>query len=144
VLRYRETREEIALRALREAIGRRVEHERAIEQIRQRCQQLAEMHLTPMEWVQRERTLQALQARLRALEELLPLLQEQEQQAREAYQQARREREALARLRARAYDHFQQELARLIQRETDEGVAYAYRRSLPESAAPHSGDPDTH
>lgn len=142
VLRYRETREEVALRALREAIRRRVEHEHAIQQLRKDCQKLASMTLVPTEWLQRERTLQALQARLQAMEELLPLLQEQEQQAREAYQEARRQREALARLRARAYDQFQQELSRLLQRETDEVVAYAYQRAVPENPATHSGDSD--
>ncbi|MCS7065320.1 MAG: flagellar FliJ family protein, partial [Fimbriimonadales bacterium] len=142
VLRYRETREEVALRTLREAIRRRLEHEHAIQRLRHACQQLASMTLTPEEWLQRERTLQALQARLQAMEELLPLLQEQEQQAREAYQEARRQREALARLRARAYDQFQQELSHLLQRETDEVVAYAYQRTASENHAAHPGDSD--
>ncbi|GBC93902.1 hypothetical protein HRbin15_02404 [bacterium HR15] len=142
LLRYRETREEVALRALREAIRRRVEHERAIQAVRAYCQTLASMSLTPDEWLLREQTLQALKARLQAMEELLPLLQEEEQQARAAYQEARRQRESLSRLRARAYDQFQQELSRLLQRETDEVVAYAYQRTVPENPAPHPGDPD--
>ncbi len=142
VLRYRETREEIALRALREAIQRRVEHERAIEEMRRYCQTLARLALQPEEWLWREQTLQALQARLQAMEELLPLLYEREQEAREAYQEARRQRESLTRLRARAYDQFQQELSRLLQRETDEVVAYAYQRTAPENPSAHSGDSD--
>jgi flagellar FliJ protein len=142
VLRYRETREELALRALQEAIRQRVEHERAIHQMRQHCQQIARMSLCPAEWLQRERTLQALQARLQAMEELLPLLQQQEEAARTAYQEARRQRESLSRLRARAYDQFQQELSRLLQRETDEVVIYAYQRTAPENPSTHSGDSD--
>jgi flagellar export protein FliJ len=143
VLRYRETREEVALRALREAIRQRVAHERAIQQVRQRCQEIARMSLSPAEWLQRERTLQALQTRLQEMEALLPLLQQQEQEARAAYQEARRQRESLSRLRARAYDHFQQELSRLLQRETDEVVIYAYQRTASENPAAHSGDSDS-
>lgn len=143
VLRYRATREEVALRALREAIRRRVEHEHAIQQLRQECQTLASLPIAPEEWLLRERTLQALQTRLQAMEELLPLLLDQEQQARAAYEAARRQREALSRLRARAYEQFQQELSRLLQRETDEVVAYAYQRAVPENPATGSGDSDT-
>jgi flagellar export protein FliJ len=151
VLRYRETREEVALRALREAIRQRVEHERAIQQVRQHCQEIARMNLSPeiaeatdlSPLLQRERTLQALQARLQAMEELLPLLQQQEQAARAEYQEARRQRESLTRLRARAYDHFQQELTRLLQRETDEVVIYAHQRTAPENPATHPRDSDS-
>jgi len=142
VLRYRETREQAALRALREAVRRCVEHEHTIEQMRWECQRLMGMSLAPGEWLQRECTLQALQARLQVLEELLPLLQAEEHRAREAYQQARRERESLARLRSRAYDQFQQELSRLLQRETDEVVAYAYQRVVSENPAAHPADSD--
>lgn len=141
-MRYRATREEMALRALREAIRRRMEHEQAMQQLRREFQALASSPVAPEEWLLRERALQALQTRLQAMEELLPLLLDQEQQARAAYEEARRQREALSRLRARAYEQFQQELSRLLQRETDEVVAYAYQRAVPKNPATSSGDSD--
>lgn len=139
-MQYRQTQEEMALRALRTAIQRRQELERAMERVRQRIQQLSQLALAPEEWLRREQAIGALQARLNTLKETLPLLIEQEQQAREAYLQARQRRESLSRLRARALDHFQQELSRILQRETDEVVVYAYQRSVPADPSARSGD----
>ncbi len=144
VLRYRESREEAAYRALQDAVRQRVEHESAIERVRAQMRALAEASLHPEQWVERERTLMALQTRLERLLDTLPLLQEQEAHAREVYLHLRREREALSRLRQHAYEQFQTELQRALQTEMDEVVALAYQRVVPEDPSADSGNPDAH
>ncbi|OYT74374.1 MAG: hypothetical protein CFK49_08685 [Armatimonadetes bacterium JP3_11] len=140
VLRYRETREGIAYRALQEAVQQRVQLQEQIRALTEQMRQLASAALHPDEWAQRERILETMATRLQRLQDTLPLLQEQEAHAREVYLQARREREALTQLRIRAYEHYQQEIQRLIQNEVDEAAVYAYQRRLSEDSATGTGD----
>jgi flagellar FliJ protein len=140
VLRYRETREEIAYRAVQEAARQRAQLQEQIRALTEQMRQLASAALPPHEWAQRERTLEALQTRLQRLQDTLPLLLEQEAHAREVYLQARREREALTRLRIRAYEQHQQEMNRLMQYAIDEAAVYAYQRRLSEDSGAGSGD----
>ncbi len=141
VLRYRESREQVAYRALQDAIRQRVQHEEQIRLLEAQIQQIASAPLAPHEWQRREQTLQALQARLQSLQDTLPLLLEQEAQARTLYLQARQEREALTRLQLRAHEHYQTELRRVLQNELDEVVAVAYQRAVSEDASEGSGNP---
>lgn len=141
VLRYRESREQVAYRALQDAIRQRVQHEEQIRQLETQIQQIASTPLDPQEWGRREAALQALQARLQSLKDTLPLLLEQEAQARAFYLQARQEREALTRLHLRAHEHYQTELRRVLQNELDEVVAIAYQRTVSEDASESSGNP---
>ncbi|MFN4032333.1 MAG: flagellar FliJ family protein [Fimbriimonadales bacterium] len=140
VLRYRETREGIAYRALQDAVRQRVQLEMQIRALAQQMRQMAEAPVHPEEWVQREQTLGAMTTRLQRLQDTLPLLQEHEAHAREVYLQARREREALTQLRIRAYEQHQHEIQRLVQNEVDEAAVYAYQRRLSEDAPTGSGD----
>lgn len=140
VLRYRETREGIAYRALQDAVQQRMQLQAQIRALTEQMRQLASATTHPNEWTQRERALEALATRLQRLQDTLPLLQEQEAHAREVYFQARREREALTQLRIRAYEHYRQEIQRLVQNEIDEAAIYAYQRRLSEDAAASSGD----
>ncbi|MCS7300606.1 MAG: flagellar FliJ family protein [Fimbriimonadales bacterium] len=140
VLRYRETREQIAYRAVQQAVRQRLELQAQIEKLTAQMRELASAALRPDEWNQRERALEALATRLQRLQDTLPLLLEQEAHAREVYLQARREREALSQLRARAHAQFQSELQRIIQNEIDEAAVYAYQRRLSEDAAARAGD----
>lgn len=144
VLRYRQSREEVAYRALQEAIRQRVQHEAEIDQVRTQIRQLAESVISPAEWLMREQTLAALQMCLERLMDALPLLKEQEAHARQVYLQLRQEREALTRLRQRAYEQFETELQRLVQNEMDEVVALAYQRAVPENTPADPGNPDAH
>jgi flagellar export protein FliJ len=140
VLRYRETREQIAYRAVQEAARQRAQLQEQIRGLTEQMRQLASAALTPNEWAQRERSLDALQTRLQRLQDTLPLLLEQEAHAREVYLQARREREALTQLRIRAYDQHQQEMNRLMQYTIDEAAVYAYQRRLSEDSGANPGD----
>ncbi len=142
VLRYRESREEVAYRALQEAIRERAQHETQIQQLHQQIQQIASTPTSPREWQAREQSLSALQTRLQALYDVLPLLVEQENRAREVYLQARQQREALTRLRARAYEHYQHELQTALQNQMDEVVTYAYQRNLSENPPTSGGNPE--
>lgn len=144
VLRYRQSREEVAYRALQEAIRHRVQHEAEIDRVRTQIRRLAESIINPAEWLMREQTLSALHTRLERLMDALPLLKEQESLARQVYLKLRQEREALTRLRQRAYEQFETELQRLVQNETDEVVALAYQRVVPESTPADTGNPDAH
>ncbi|GIV11493.1 MAG: hypothetical protein KatS3mg020_0984 [Fimbriimonadales bacterium] len=140
VLRYRETREGIAYRALQEAVRQRVHLQEQIRALTEQMRQLAQAGLPPEEWAQREHALQAMATRLQRLQDTMPLLQEQESHAREVYLQARRAREALTQLRIRAYEQHQHELQRLVQNEVDEAAVYAYQRRLSEDTATGTGD----
>ncbi|MFN3689289.1 MAG: flagellar FliJ family protein [Fimbriimonadales bacterium] len=140
VLRYRETREGIAYRALQDAVRQRMQLQAHIHALSEQIRQLARVTTRPSEWLQRENALEALETRLQRLQDTLPLLQEQEAHAREVYLQARREREALTQLRIRAYEHYQQEIQRLMQNEIDEAALYAYQRRLSEDPAASPGD----
>jgi len=140
VLRYRETREQIAYRAVQEAARQRAQLQEQIRALTEQIRQLASVALHPHEWAQREQTLDALQTRLQRLQDTLPLLLEQEAHAREVYLQARREREALTRLRIRAYEQHQQEMNRLMQYAIDEAAVYAYQRRLSEDSGASAGD----
>ena len=140
VLRYRETREEIAYRAVQEAARQRAQLQEQIRALTEQMRQLASATLPPNEWAQREQTLDALQTRLQRLQDTLPLLLEQEAHAREVYLQARREREALTQLRIRAYEQHQQEMNRLMQYAIDEAAVYAYQRRLSEDTGAGAGD----
>jgi len=140
VLRYRETREEIAYRAVQEAARQRAQLQEQIRALTEQMRQLASTALHLNEWAQRERTLEALQTRLQRLQDTLPLLLEQEAHAREVYLQARREREALTQLRIRAYEQHQQEMNRLMQYAIDEAAVYAYQRRLSEDSGAGAGD----
>jgi flagellar export protein FliJ len=140
VLRYRETREEIAYRAVQEAARQRAQLQEQIRALTEQMRQLASAALHPTEWTQREQTLDALQTRLQRLQDTLPLLLEQEAHAREVYLQARREREALTQLRIRAYEQHQQEMNRLMQYAIDEAAVYAYQRRLSEDTGAGAGD----
>jgi flagellar export protein FliJ len=140
VLRYRETREQIAYRAVQEAARQRAQLQEQIRALTEQMRQLASAALTPNEWAQREQTLEALQTRLQRLQDTLPLLLEQEAHAREVYLQARREREALTQLRIRAYEQHQQEMNRLMQYTIDEAAVYAYQRRLSEDSGASAGD----
>jgi flagellar export protein FliJ len=140
VLRYRETREQIAYRAVQEAARQRAQLQEQIRGLTEQMRQLASAALTPNEWAQRERSLDALQTRLQRLQDTLPLLLEQEAHAREVYLQARREREALTQLRIRAYEQHQQEMNRLMQYTIDEAAVYAYQRRLSEDSGASAGD----
>jgi flagellar export protein FliJ len=140
VLRYRETREEIAYRAVQEAARQRAQLQEQIRALTEQMRQLASAALYPNEWAQREQTLDALQTRLQRLQDTLPLLLEQEAHAREVYLQARREREALTQLRIRAYEQHQQEMNRLMQYAIDEAAVYAYQRRLSEDTGAGAGD----
>ncbi|BCW97154.1 MAG: flagellar FliJ family protein [Fimbriimonadales bacterium] len=140
VLRYRETREQIAYRAVQEAARQRAQLQEQIRALTEQMRQLAGATLHPAEWAHRERTLEALQTRLQRLQDTLPLLIEQESHAREVYLQARREREALTQLRIRAYEQHQQEMNRLFQNAIDEAAVYAYQRRLSEDPATGAGD----
>jgi flagellar export protein FliJ len=140
VLRYRETREEIAYRAVQEAARQRAQLQEQIRALTEQMRQLASAALHPHEWAQRERTLDALQTRLQRLQDTLPLLLEQEAHAREVYLQARREREALTQLRIRAHEQHQQEMNRLMQYAIDEAAVYAYQRRLSEDTGAGKGD----
>jgi flagellar protein FliJ len=139
VLRYRETREEIAYRAVQEAARQRAQLQEQIRALTEQMRQLASAALTPNEWAQREQTLEALQTRLQRLQDTLPLLLEQEAHAREVYLQARRESEALTQLRFRAYAQHQQEMNRLMQYAIDEAAVYAYQRRLSEDSGANPG-----
>lgn len=143
VLRYRQSREELAYRALQDAIRQRVQHEAEIAQVREQIRSLSNLALSPLDWRRREQTLSALQTRLERLLDALPLLQEHEAHARQVYLHIRQEREALTRLRQHAYQRFQGEIERAIQTETDEVVALAYQRVVPQNPSASSGDPDT-
>lgn len=140
VLRYRETREEIAYRAVQEAARQRAQLQAQIRALIDQMRQLAGTTLSPTEWAQRERTLEALQTRLQRLQDTLPLLLEQERHAREVYLQARREREALTQLRIRAHEQHQHEMNRLLQNAIDEAAVYAYQRRLSEDSGAGAGD----
>ncbi|MDM7460515.1 MAG: flagellar FliJ family protein [bacterium] len=140
VLRYRETREGIAYRALQDAVRQRVQLEMQIRALAEQMRQIAEASIRPEEWSPREQTLAAMATRLQRLQDTLPLLQEQEAHAREVYLQARRERDALTQLRIRAYEQHQHEIQRLVQNEVDEAAVYAYQRRLSEDASTGSGD----
>jgi flagellar export protein FliJ len=140
VLRYRETREQIAYRAVQEAARQRAQLQEQIRALTEQMRQLASAALTPNEWAQREQTLEALQTRLQRLQDTLPLLLEQEAHAREVYLQARREREALTQLRLRAYAQHQQEINRLMQYAIDEAAVHAYQRRLSEDSGAGAGD----
>jgi flagellar export protein FliJ len=140
VLRYRETREEIAYRAVQEAARQRAQLQEQIRALTEQMRQLASTALHPNKWAQREQTLDALQTRLQRLQDTLPLLLEQEAHAREVYLQARREREALTQLRIRAYEQHQQEMNRLMQYAIDEAAVYAYQRRLSEDPGASAGD----
>lgn len=140
VLRYRETREEIAYRAVQEAVRQRTQLQTQIRTLIDQMRQLAGTTLSPSEWAQRERTLEALQSRLQRLQDTLPLLLEQESHAREVYLQARREREALTQLRIRAHEQHQHEINRLVQHSIDEAAVYAYQRRLSENSGAGAGD----
>ena len=140
VLRYRKTREQIAYRAVQEAARQRAQLQEQIRALTEQIRQLASAVLHPHEWAQREQTLDALQTRLQRLQDTLPLLLEQEAHAREVYLQARREREALTRLRIRAYEQHQQEMNRLMQYAIDEAAVYAYQRRLSEDSGAGAGD----
>jgi flagellar export protein FliJ len=140
VLRYRETREQIAYRAVQEAARQRAQLQEQIRALTEQMRQLASAALTPNEWAQRERSLDALQTRLQRLQDTLPLLLEQEAHAREVYLQARREREALTQLRIRAYEQHQQEMNRLMQYTIDEAAVHAYQRRLSEDSGANPGD----
>jgi flagellar biosynthesis chaperone FliJ len=120
VLDYRQRLEEQAIRAFAEAQAQLM-HEQAV------------LHKL---LVEREECLRVL--------DTLPLLQEQEAHAREVYLHLRREREALSRLRQRAYEQFQTELQRALQTEMDEVVALAYQRVVPENPSADTGNPDAH
>jgi flagellar export protein FliJ len=134
VLRYRETREEIAYRAVQEAARQRAQLQEQIRALTEQMRQLASTALHPHEWAQREQTLDALQTRLQRLQDTLPLLLEQEAHAREVYLQARREREALT------HEQHQQEMNRLMQYAIDEAAVYAYQRRLSEDSGAGTGD----
>ncbi|MFN7162205.1 MAG: flagellar FliJ family protein [Fimbriimonadales bacterium] len=140
VLRYRETREGIAYRALQDAVRQRVQLEMQIRALAEQMRQIAEAPIRAEEWSPREQTLAAMTTRLQRLQDTLPLLQEQEAHAREVYLQARRERDALTQLRIRAYEQHQHEIQRLVQNEVDEAAVYAYQRRLSEDAPTGSGD----
>ncbi|MGQ9656445.1 MAG: flagellar export protein FliJ [Fimbriimonadales bacterium] len=140
VLRYRETREEIAHRAVQEAARQRARLQEQIRALQNQMRQLAGTTLNPNEWAQRERTLEALQTRLQRLQDTLPLLLEQELHAREVYLQARREREALTQLRIRAHEQHQHAMNRLFQNAIDEAAVYAYQRRLSEDTGAGTGD----
>jgi flagellar export protein FliJ len=140
VLRYRETREEIAYRAVQEAARQRAQLQEQIRALTEQMRQLASAALHPTEWTQREQTLDALQTRLQRLQDTLPLLLEQEAHARKVYLQARREREALTQLRLRAHEQHQQEISRLIQNAIDEAAVYAYQRRLSEDTGSGADD----
>lgn len=140
MLRYRETREDIAYRAVQEAVRQRAQLQEQIRALTNQMRQLAGTTLSPIEWAQRERTLEALQTRLQRLQDTLPLLLEQESHAREVYLQARREREALAQLRIRAHEQHQHEMNRLFQNAIDEAAVYAYQRRLSEDTGAGAGD----
>ncbi len=142
VLRYRESREEVAYRALQEAIRERVQHEARIQDLHRQIQQIASSSIQPHEWQAREQSLSALQTRLQSLYDMLPILVEQENRARGVYLQARQQREALTRLRARAYEHYQHELQTALQNQMDEVVIYAYQRSLSENSPTSGGNPE--
>ncbi|MER3402533.1 MAG: hypothetical protein C4337_04370 [Armatimonadota bacterium] len=142
VLRYRQSREEVAYRALHDAIRQRVQHEAEITQVREQIRSQARLALSPLDWTRREQTLSALQTRLERLLDTLPLLQEQEAHARQVYLQIRQEREALTRLRQHAYQRFQGEIERALQTETDEVLALAYQRVVPQNPTADSGDSD--
>jgi flagellar biosynthesis chaperone FliJ len=139
VLRYRETREQIAYRAVQEAARQRAQLQEQIRALTEQMRQLASAALTPNEWAQREQTLEVgpdppatprLQDSCRLLEA----------HAREVYLQARREREALTQLRLRAYAQHQQEMNRLMQYAIDEAAVYAYQRRLSEDSGANPGD----
>jgi len=140
VLRYRETREQIAYRAVQEAARQRAQLQEQIRALTEQIRQSASAALHPHEWAQREQTLDALQTRLQRLQDTLPLLLEQEAHAREVYLQARREREALTQLRIRAHEQHQQEMNRLMQYAIDEAAVYAYQRRLSEDTGAGAGD----
>ncbi len=140
VLRYRETREGIAYRALQDALQQRMQLQAQIRALTEQMRQIASAAAHPNEWTQREHALEAMATRLQRLQDTLPLLQEQEAHAREVYLQARREREALTQLRIRAYEHYQQEIQRLVQNEIDEAAIHAYQRRLSEDAPASAGD----
>lgn len=140
VLRFRETREQIAYRAVQDAVRQRVQLQEQIRALTEQMRALASASLPPEAWAQRERALEAMATRLQRLQDTLPLLLEQEAHAREVYLQARREREALTQLRIRAYERYQQELQRALQNQIDEAVVYAYQRRLSEDAAAGAGD----
>ncbi len=140
VLRYRETREGIAYRALQDVVRQRIQLQAQMHALTEQLRRNASAATSPSEWSQRESVLEALETRLQRLQDTLPLLQEQEAHAREVYLQARREREALTQLRIRAYEHYQQEVQRLLQHEIDEVARYAYQRRLSEDTAAPAGD----
>lgn len=140
VLRYRETREQIALRALQEVVQQRLQLQAEIDAVLQQMRALASSATEPTEWLQRERVLEAYATRLQRLRDTLPLLLEQEAHAREVYLQTRHEREALTRLCQRAYEHYQLELQRALQNALDEAVVYAHQRRLSEDSATGTGD----
>lgn len=140
VLRYRETREQIAYRAVQEVVRQRLELQEQIRRLQEQLRTLAGTASPPEAWVQRERALEAMATRLQRLQDTLPLLMEQEAHAREVYLQARRERQALTQLRIRAYEHYQQELQRVFQNQIDEAAVYAYQRRISEDAATSTGD----
>ncbi|MDW8107331.1 MAG: flagellar export protein FliJ [Armatimonadota bacterium] len=140
VLRYRTTREQIAYQALQEAIQQRAQLQAQIAQLQAEIQAVARTSVSPTEWSLRERVLETLTTRLQRLHDTLPLLLEQEAHAREVYLHTRREREALSRLRQRAYEQYQQELQRALQNAADEAVVYAYQRRLSEDSATGAGD----
>ncbi len=144
VLKYRESREQIAYHALQDAIRQRVQHEEQIRQLKHQIEQMASERLSPHEWKRREALLSALHTRLQTLSDALPLLIEQEERARAVYLQARQEREALTRLHQRAYAHYQTELQRALQSQMDEVVAVAYQRTVSENASEGSGNPRSH
>jgi len=140
VLRYRETREQIAYRAVQEAARQRTQLQAQIQALTEQMRQLASTALHPHEWAQREKTLEALATRLQRLQDTLPLLLEQEAHAQEVYLQARREREALTQLRLRAHEQHQQEMNRLLQYAIDEAAVYAYQRRLSEDSGTGADD----
>ncbi|MCS7190545.1 MAG: flagellar FliJ family protein [Fimbriimonadales bacterium] len=140
VLRFRETREQIAYRAVQDAVRQRVQLQEQIRALTEQMHALASASIPPEMWAQRERALEAMATRLQRLQDTLPLLLEQEAHAREVYLQARREREALTQLRIRAYERYQQALQRAIQNQIDEAVVYAYQRRLSEDATAGAGD----
>ncbi|MCS7209871.1 MAG: flagellar export protein FliJ [Fimbriimonadales bacterium] len=140
VLRYRETREQIAYRAVQDAVRQRMQLQAQIDALTEQLRTLASGSVPPAEWAQRERAWSAMHARLQRLQDTLPLLLEQEAHARAVYLQARREREALTQLRQRAYAQYQYELQRATQAALDEAVVYAHQRRLSEDSPTSSGD----
>jgi len=140
VLRYRETREQIAYCAVQEAARQRAQLQEQIRLLTAQMHQWASATVRPHEWAQRERMLESLATRLQRLQDTLPLLLAQEAHAREVYWQARREREALSQLRIRAYEQHQQAINRLLHNAIDEAAVYAYQRRLSEDSGARADD----